>query len=390
MFKRIFLIVLDSVGVGEAKDAEYYNDRGANTLLHTIEHAGYNLNILEKFGMLNLVGKSIPAPIAFYTKCLPNNKGKDTLNGHYEMMGIYEKSPFKTFPDGFPLELISEIQHKTGREVIGNIASSGTDIIDELGEMHIKTGSIIIYTSADSVLQVAAHEKVVPLKELYNICEIIREITSREEYKVGRVIARPFTGNIGDFTRTPYRKDYTLDPPNNALDLLYNNNLDVIALGKISDIFNNRGITTSIKTIDNIDGLIKLVDFSNASFNGLCFLNLNDFDSKYGHRRNKDGYLKALEEFDYYLPIFLKNLKKDDLLMITADHGNDPTFKGTDHTRENVPLIMYSPSLKNTKRLEDRTSLADIGATILDNFNIPNTLEIGKSILNEIKKEQSN
>ena len=251
----------------------------------------------------------------------------------------------------------------------------------------MKTGAIIIYTSADSVLQIAAHEEIVPLEELYKICETVRELTKGDEYKIARIIARPFVGKPGNFTRTPNRHDYALDPPHNVLDILDKNGIQTISVGKIADIFNNKSIAVKIKTTSNIDGMVKLTDFAKGNFRGLLFANLNDFDSLYGHRRDKDGYLKALEEFNYYLPIFLKNLKNDDLLIITADHGNDPTFKGTDHTRENVPVILYNPTIKIGRRLADRESFADIGATILDNFNLENDTRIGKSIFKDLKEK---
>ncbi len=386
MFKRVFLVVLDSVGIGEAPDAEKYDDVGANTLLHTIGDA-YNLDVLERLGMTELVGKHVENTRGLYMRAKPINLAKDTLNGHYEMMGAVQKTPYKTYPNGFPLELISKIQQATGREVIGNIAASGTQIIEELGEMHMKTGAIIVYTSADSVLQIAAHEDVIPVEELYKICETVRELTKGDEYKIARIIARPFIGRPGAFTRTPKRHDYALDPPLNVLDLLDRNGIETIAIGKISDIFNNKSISVKIKTKDNIDGMMKLIDFAKGEFKGLLFANLNDFDMLYGHRRDRVGYLKALEEFNYYLPILLKNLKNDDLLIITADHGNDPTYKGTDHTREMVPILIYSPIFKKGKRLDDRSTFADIGATILDNFGIENTIGIGESIFNEFKKE---
>ncbi|NLC48343.1 MAG: phosphopentomutase, partial [Tenericutes bacterium] len=307
------------------------------------------------------------------------------LNGHYEIMGAISKTPYKTYPDGFPLELISKIQQAIGRDVIGNVVASGTEIIEELGEMHIKTGAIIVYTSADSVLQIAAHEDIVPIDELYKICQIVRDLTKSDEYKIARIIARPFVGRPGSFTRTSKRHDYALDPPINTLDLLDRNGVPTIALGKIADIFNNKSIATKIKTKDNIDGMVKLIDFAKGNFKGLLFANLNDFDMLYGHRRDREGYLKSLEEFNYYLPIFLKNLKKDDLLILTADHGNDPTFKGTDHTREYIPIILYNILFKKGKKLEDRETFADIGATILDNFNIKNELGIGKSIFDDLR-----
>lgn len=381
MYDRIFLIVLDSLGVGATADAVKYGDEGVNTLGHIIEKGNYNLNVLEKLGFLNLVGVNKERTIGYRTIMKPKNLAKDTLNGHYEMMGLIEEKPFQTYPDGFPLELISEVQHAVGREVIGNIVASGTEIIEELGEMHMKTGAIIIYTSADSVLQVAAHESIVPVQELYNICKKISEIVLTDKYKIGRVIARPFIGKPGEFVRTPKRKDFTVVPKENYLDLLFRNRVEVLALGKIGDIFANKSITTSIKTSNNIDGLMKLIDVAKSDFKGLCFLNLNDFDTLYGHRRDRDGYLRALEELNYYLPIFLNRLKPTDLVIFTADHGNDPTYTGTDHTRENVPMIAYSTSMKSSGELEPRDTFADIGATIIDNFNIEDTLKTGVSFL---------
>ncbi len=384
MFNRIFVIVLDSLGIGEANDAAEYNDIGSNTLGHIIKDKNYDLNILEKLGLLNLVRKENKTH-AYYMKCNPINTGKDSLSGHYEMMGIKLHKSFNTFPNGFPLELISEIQHVTGKEVIGNVASSGSEIINELGQMHEKTKAIIIYTSADSVLQVAAHENFISVSELYDICKKIREIVSKPEYNIGRVIARPFNGKNGNYNRTADRKDFVIDPPKNVLDILDKNSIKTISIGKIGDMFNERGLSVSLKTRNNLDGMMKLVDISKSNFKGLCFANLNDFDSLYGHRRDKDNYLRSLEEFNFYLPILLKNIKKEDLLLITADHGNDPTFKGTDHTREKLPIIMYSPSLKNTGLLKERNTLADIGATILDNFKLNNEFEIGESILKDME-----
>ncbi len=388
MFNRIFLVVLDSCGIGACDDASSYGDEGANTLLHTIENRNYNLDVLERLGLTSLVGKNVDNIRSIYMKAKFKNKAKDSLNGHYEMMGAISDMEFKTYPDGFPLELISDIQHLIGRDVIGNVASSGTKIIEELGEMHIKTGAIIVYTSSDSVLQIAAHTDIVPLEELYDICSKVRKLTVDKNYGIARIIARPFTGKLGNFIRTSDRKDYALDPPRNVLDLLDRASIRTIAIGKISDIFNNKGISVKIKTHDNIDGMVKLIDFAKGEFKGLLFANLNDFDTLYGHRRDKDGYLKALEEFNYYLPIFLKNLKKDDLFILTADHGNDPTYKGTDHTRENVPIILYNPLFKKGKKLDDRDSLADIGATILENFKINNDLGIGKSIFDDLRSKE--
>ncbi len=388
MFKRIFLIVLDGFGVGSAEDADKFGDSGANTLKHVTDNVNYNLNIMEKLGFLNLIGKENDTKYSIYSKLKPKNLEKDSLNGHYEMMGIVLDEPFKTYPNGFPLELISKIKEISGRDVIGNTVASGTEIIKELGQMQRETGALIVYTSADSVLQIAADEKVIPLDELYRICKTVKDIASISPYNIGRVIARPYVYENGIYTRTANRHDYTVDPPLNVLDLLSCNEYKTIAIGKISDLFNNKGVTNSIKTKNNLDGLMKLIDFSKGNFSGLCFTNLNDFDSKYGHRRDKENYLKALEEFNYYLPIFLKNLKSDDLAIFTSDHGNDPTFKGTDHTRENTPLIIFSPSIINSRRIGDRNSFADIGATILDNFGINNPLHYGESFMNEIKKEE--
>ncbi len=386
LFKRVFLVVLDSLGVGATEDAAEYGDKGTNTLLHILEGKNYNLDVLERFGLTTLVGKKVSKTRGLYMRAKPINQAKDTLNGHYEIMGAVSPSPYKTYPDGFPLELISEIQRITGRDVIGNVVASGTEIIKELGEMQIKTGSIIVYTSADSVLQIAAHTDTVPLEELYEICQKVRSITANEKYKIARIIARPFSGKKGSFYRTPDRKDYALDPPRNALDLLYKNNIKIISVGKIADIFNNKSIDVKIKTKDNLDGMFKLIDFAKGDFEGLLFANLNDFDMLYGHRRDRDGYLKALEEFNYYLPIFIKNLNKDDLLILCADHGNDPTHTGTDHTREYIPIIIYNKKFKKGIRMDDRDTFADIGASILDVFNIKNDLSIGKSIFRDLQK----
>ena len=385
MFKRIFLIVMDGCGIGQAPDAEDFGDKGANTLLHTIGNA-YNLDVLERLGLTTLLGCEVPEKRGMYMRVHPSAKAKDSLNGHYELMGAIMKQPYKTYPEGFPQELINRIQESTGYDVIGNICGDGHEIINELGEMQMKTGSIIIYTSADSVLQVAAHEDIVPLETLYKICEKISVISSSSEFSVSRVIARPFYGKLGDFSRDDSkRRDYTLDPPINVLDLLERNNINTVGIGKIPDLFNGKGFNVKIRTKDNIDTIMKIVDFSKGNFEGFLFANLNDFDTLYGHRRDPKGFLEALEEFNYYLPIILKNLKKDDLLIITADHGNDPTFKGSDHTREDVPVLIYSPLFKKSKHIDDRDSLSDVGATVLDGFNIKNDLGVGKSIFDELR-----
>ena len=385
MFKRVFLIVMDSLGVGEAKDADKYGDVGSNTLKHIIDDGIYNLPVFEKLGLLDLVNNDKKAKLGYHGKIEPANKAKDTLNGHYEMMGMILDTPFKTYPEGFPTLLMSEIERVTGKSFIGNCVASGTEIIKELGAEHMKTGALIIYTSADSVLQIAAHEDIVPVEELYSICEKISEIVFREEYNIGRVIARPFVGKPGDFTRTPRRHDFAKVPPLNFMDLMYDKGLDVIAIGKIKDIFANKSITTGVKTTDNIDGLMKLIDFTRTDFNGFLFLNLNDFDTLYGHRRDKKGYLNCLEELDHYLPIFLNKLTDEDLVIFTADHGNDPTFRGTDHTRENVPVLFYSKKFEYYGTLPTSQTFANIGATIIDNFGIENKLGIGKSYLDMLK-----
>lgn len=386
-FNRIFLIVLDSLGVGEAIDAKKFDDVGANTLGHILEFNPIDYPNLEKMGFLNLVNyKNIDKTDSYYTKAHPKANGKDTLTGHLELMGIRTLIPFKTFTNtGFPKELIDELEKRTGRKIIGNCNASGTEIIERLGKEQMETGSLIVYTSADSVLQIAAHEEIIPLEELYKACEIARELTLKEEWKVGRIIARPYIGTPGNFTRTSNRHDYALDPVSDTvLDNLKNNGLDVISIGKISDIFNNCGITKSTKTKDNLDGIIKIIETEKEKFNGLCFANLNDFDSKYGHRRNIKGYAEAIKEFDNYLPVIKDNLNNDDLLIIVADHGNDPSYKGTDHTRENIPVLIYSKSFKDPKHLKELDCFTDIGATIADNFNVK-LPDVGKSFLGKLK-----
>ncbi len=385
-FNRIFLIVLDSLGVGEAIDAKKFDDVGANTLGHIVEYNPIDYPNLEKMGLLNLIGKDIKNTDSYYTKAHPKANGKDTLTGHLEIMGIRTLIPFRTFTkNGFPKELIDELEKRTGRKIIGNCNASGTEIIERLGEEQIKKGALIVYTSADSVLQIAAHEDIIPLDELYKDCKIARELTLKDEWKVGRIIARPYIGTKGNFTRTPNRHDYALDPVSDTvLDNLKNNGFDVYSIGKISDIFNNCGITRSTKTKDNLDGIIKIIETEKEKFNGLCFANLNDFDSKYGHRRNIKGYAEAIKEFDSYLPVIKDNLNDDDLLIIVADHGNDPSYKGTDHTRENIPVLIYSKSFKDAKHLKELDCFSDIGATIADNFNVKMPT-VGKSFLGKLK-----
>ncbi|MFG6114446.1 phosphopentomutase [Halobacillus sp. MO56] len=389
-FKRVFLIVMDSVGIGEAPDAAKFNDKGADTLGHIAEHMGGlkmpNMGELGLSNIRNIMGiEEAKAPKAHYTTMQEASNGKDTMTGHWEIMGLYIDKPFRTFPDGFPDELLHELVQRTGRKVIGNKPASGTEILKELGEEHMETGALIVYTSADSVLQIAAHEEVVPLEELYEICEIARELTLDEKYMVGRVIARPFVGKPGAFERTPNRHDYALKPfGRTVMNEMKDEGLDVIALGKISDIYDGEGVTEAIRTTDNMDGMDQLVASMDKDFRGLNFLNLVDFDAKFGHRRDPQGYGEALEAFDARLPQVLEKLKEDDLLLITADHGNDPIHHGTDHTRELVPLLAYHKGIEQGKQLDQRKTFADIGATVSDNFKIKMP-DYGQSFLKEIK-----
>lgn len=390
-FKRIHLIVMDSVGIGEAPDAAQFDDVGSDTLGHIAQECGgLNMPNMAALGLSNI--RSIPGievaerPLGYYGKMQETSRGKDTMTGHWEIMGLYIDTPFRVFPDGFPAELIERIEAKTGRKVIGNKPASGTEIIDELGEEHVKTGALIIYTSADSVLQIAAHEEVVPLKELYEICEFCREITRDDPYMLGRIIARPFVGEPGNFTRTANRHDYALKPfGRTTMNELQDQGFDVIALGKISDIYDGEGITKAIRTKSNMDGMDKFISTLDESFTGLSFLNLVDFDALFGHRRDPKGYGRALEEFDARLPEVFAKMTDDDLLLITADHGNDPTYKGTDHTREYVPLIAYSPRFAaGGKELPLRGTFADIAATVAENFAVT-APDYGKSFLTDLK-----
>ena len=313
------------------------------------------------------------------------SSGKDTMTGHWEMMGLRIDQPFRTFPDGFPNELIEKIENKFGRKIIGNKPASGTEIIKELGEAHVETGALIVYTSADSVLQIAAHEEVVPLDELYEICEYVREITKDEPYMIGRIIARPFIGKPGEFERTSNRHDYALKPfGRTVMNELKDSNYDVIAIGKISDIYDGEGITKAIRTKDNMDGMDQIHQTMKMDFTGISFLNLVDFDAKFGHRRDPIGYGEALEAFDERLPELLEQLTEDDLLIITADHGNDPVHHGTDHTREYVPLLVHHKNINTGEELPIRKTFADVGATIADNFNIKLPTH-GESFLKDIR-----
>lgn len=377
-YKRIFVIVMDSAGIGAMKDADKFGDTGTNTWVHTSERCGGldipTLNALGIGDLGKVVGSSIVSHPHAYSLILNEaSNGKDTMTGHWEMMGILTTKPFKTFTDtGFPKELIDELEEKTGRKIIGNIAASGTEIIKQLGEEQMKTGALIVYTSADSVLQIAAHESIIPLAELYKDCEIARDICMRPEYLLGRIIARPYVGdNKDNFKRTSNRHDYALSPTGTtAMNILKDAGYEVSCVGKINDIFNGAGVTRTQRTISNNDGMDKTIEEAKKDYKGLCFVNLVEFDSEYGHRRNPIGYGKAIEDFDKKLKVLLETIKDDDLVMITADHGNDPTHTGTDHTREHVPLLCYSKSIFDGKLLNERNTFADIGATILENFGL--------------------
>ena len=386
-FKRIFLIVLDSLGVGETADAINFGDNGSNTLGHINEQCDLFVPNLKKIGFLDTINMNEnPNTEAYYTIAKPINAGKDTLNGHYEMVGIKHDVPFKTFNNGFPYDILVGIEQVTGRRVVGNKCCIDDQIIQELGERQVSYGSLIIYTSADSDLQVAAHEDCIPINTLHQYCERIRELTLKDEWRVGRVIARPFTGTPGKYKFIhSCRKDYSLKPPKKSiLNDLVKESYNVIGIGKINDIFDSTSINKSIKASNNQEAINKLTDIMDKKFTGLCMVNLSDFDSLYGHTRDVEGYARAIEELDVDIPIILNKLELDDLLIITADHGNDHTFKGKDHTRENVPVIMYSRNFKEPKRLKQFETLANIGATIAENFQIPKP-EIGESILEELK-----
>ena len=393
-YKRIFTIVIDSLGAGDAVDAATFGDAGTDTLGHIAESVG-NLHIpnLQKLGIANMKPLKniapVEAPKAYYTRLNEASNGKDTMTGHWEMMGLHITKPFLTFTEhGFPKELIEELEKRTGHKVIGNKSASGTVILDELGEEEIATGHMIVYTSADSVLQICGNEETFGLEELYRCCEIAREITMKDEWKVGRVIARPYVGKKkGEFKRTSNRHDYALKPfGRTALSVLKDAGYDVISVGKIYDIFDGEGITESNRSKSSVHGMEQTIEIAQRDFTGLCFVNLVDFDALWGHRRNVTGYAQELERFDVKLGELLEVLKEDDLLIITADHGNDPTYTGTDHTREKVPFLAYSSSMKEPKKLKEASTFAIIGATITDNFGLSMPEgTIGSSILEELK-----
>lgn len=386
-FKRIHLMVLDSVGIGEAPDAADFGDVGTHTLGHIAKEAGLTIPNLEKLGLGNIEDLEgvtpAKAPQAYFTKLEELSAGKDTMTGHWEIAGLNIQTPFRVFPDGFPDELIKQIEDHTGRKVVANKPASGTAIIDEWGEHQMKTGDLIIYTSADPVLQIAAHEEIIPVEELYEICEYVRDITKDDPYMIGRIIARPYVGEPGNFERTSNRHDYALSPFNETiLDHLKEAGRDVISIGKIVDIFNEKGITEAIRTKSNDDGVTQLLNVMKKDFTGLSFTNLVDFDAKFGHRRNVEGYAQAIEEFDERLPELIDALEENDLFIITADHGNDPTADGTDHTREYVPLLVYSKQFTETKALP-QGYFSDIAATIAENFEVEGTGN-GTSFLKEL------
>lgn len=386
-YKRIHIIVMDSVGIGEAPDAAAFGDVGADTLGNIARTAGLNVPELEKLGLGHIADikqiKPIENYIGYNTKLEEISVGKDTMTGHWEIMGLHIDTPFRVFPEGFPSDLIEKIETFSNRKIIGNKPASGTEILDEFGAHQMETGDLIVYTSADSVLQIAAHEDIIPLEELYSICEYARKITLEDPYMIGRIIARPYLGEPGNFTRTSNRHDYALSPFNDtALDHLKDEQFDVIAIGKISDIFNNKGITDSVRTKSNMDGVDQLLNVMKRDFTGISFLNLVDFDAIYGHRRNVEGYRDAIEDFDKRIPEILEALEEDDLLIITADHGNDPTAPGTDHTREYVPMLVYSKGMQKSGKLQ-QGYFSDIAQTIVDNFEVKPT-ENGKSFLDKL------
>lgn len=391
-YNRIFVIVLDSLGIGSMEDSRAFGDVGVDTLGH-ISASVEQLSIphLQALGLANLHAlrqvEPLQHPKACYTALKEASNGKDTMTGHWEMMGLRITEPFQTFPDGFPRELIEQLEQKTGRKIIGNKAASGTEILDELGEEEIKKGHLIVYTSADSVLQICGNEETMGMQQLYRYCEMARELTLQPQWKVGRVIARPYVGRQkGTFQRTSNRHDYALAPfGKTALNALEEGGYEVISVGKIQDIFSGSGITRSYKSKSSVEGMEQTIGLARENFEGLCFVNLVDFDALWGHRRNPQGYAKELERFDEKLGKLLEELSADDLLILTADHGNDPTYIGTDHTREKVPFLAYSPSMERHGLLPEMDTFAVIGATIADNFHVamPDGC-IGYSILEQL------
>lgn len=393
-YGRIFVIVMDSLGVGAMPDSNRFGDIGVNTLGHISESVeSLHIPNLQKLGMANLTPlkqvEAVQRPLGYYGKMREKSNGKDTMTGHWEMMGLEVTKPFKTFTEtGFPAELIEELESRTGRKIIGNKSASGTEILEELGEEEVSTGHMIVYTSADSVLQICGNEETFGLEELYRCCEIARELTMKDEWKVGRVIARPYVGKKrGEFKRTSNRHDYALQPfGKTALDALKDAGLDVISVGKIKDIFDGQGITEAYKSKSSVHGMEQTIEIAQKEFRGLCFVNLVDFDALWGHRRDPKGYAQEIEKFDVNLGVLLENLRGDDLLILTADHGNDPTYTGTDHTREKVPFLAYSPSMTGGQELPETDTFAVVGTTVAENFGVQMPEgTIGTSVLDVLK-----
>ena len=393
-YKRVFVIVLDSLGIGAMPDSEKFGDKGVDTFGHILDKMGkLDIPNLQKLGMLNLhkggTMEEIEKPLGRYMRIGEASNGKDTMTGHWEMMGIYTQKPFKTFTEtGFPKELIDELEKRCGKRVIGNKSASGTEIIEELGEEEINTGAMIVYTSADSVMQICGNEETFDLANLYRCCEIARELTLKDEWRVGRVIARPYVGKKkGEFKRTSNRHDYALKPTGRtALNALKDAGLDVIGIGKINDIFCGEGITETYHSESSVHGMQQTIEVCKKDFHGLCFVNLVDFDALWGHRRNPEGYGHEIEKFDKGLGTLMKEMREDDLLILTADHGNDPTYTGTDHTREYVPFLAYSPKMKETGAMENQNTFAVIGTSVAENFGVEMPEgTIGKSILEQLK-----
>jgi len=386
--KRVFLIVLDSVGIGEMPDADEYGDAGSNTIAAAASSPSFSMPNMQKLGFFNIDGvdcrEGSAAPAGAFARLTERSKGKDTTIGHWEIAGLVSEKPLPTFPDGFPKELLDEFEKETGRKVLCNKPYSGTEVIKDFGEEHRKTGALIVYTSADSVFQIAAHEEIVPIEELYRYCEIARRLCTGK-FGVGRVIARPFEGEY-PFSRTSRRHDYSLEPPKaTMLNYISGAGKEVLAVGKINDIFAGSGVTDMVRTVSNVDGIDKTLSWMERDFNGICFTNLVDYDMLYGHRNDVEGYAKALTSFDERLPQILAALKEEDILMITADHGCDPSTPSTDHSREYTPLVIAGAPVKAGINLGTRASFADIAASVLEYLEVPGETA-GKSFMNEVLK----
>ncbi len=388
--KRIFIVVLDSVGIGELPDADLYGDVGSHTLYAASTSAYFHMPNMKKLGLFHIDGvkdkfpeiKDASSYEGTIARAIEKSKGKDTTTGHWEIAGIVSKIPFPTYPEGFPEEIIKSFEERTGRKVLCNLPYSGTDVIRDYGKEHVETGALIVYTSADSVFQIAAHEDIVPVEELYHYCEIARELLTGK-HGVGRVIARPFIGAYPEYKRTSNRHDYSLEPSTTMMDQMKEKGLDTLAVGKIYDIFAGKGITDTVRTQDNAEGIKMLIERIKRDFEGICFVNLVDFDMVYGHRNDIDGYAKALTYFDEQLPSILEGLLEDDILFITADHGCDPSTPSTDHSREYIPIVIYGEKVKKGVNLGTRLSYADIAATVLEYFEIEQHIE-GTSFLKDI------